>query len=131
MEFWETALLLVVLLVPFFLILHYFGLMIVKSGSFWGNAMGTTTRFWGEYRHLSGYVSKNFRVSGKHTSLRVRVEPVSGYADVEVLDEKGIVRCRWKAILPLEREVDCRDLRRCKVRIASQDFAGQFDISLQ
>ena len=127
----ETALLLVVVLVPLFLTLNYFGLMLIKSGTFWGNAMGTPSRFWGQYRHLNGYVSKNFRITGKYSTMSIQVEPISGSADVEVLDQNGKVLYNWKAILPLERQVSCQDLKRCKVRISSRDFAGKFLISLQ
>lgn len=130
MNAWETLLLLVTLVLCF-LTLHYFGLMVVKCGSYWGNALATPAKFWGEYRHLSGYVSKNFRVSAKYCTLAVQVEPVSGSADVEVLDTNGNILYTWKAVCPLEREIDCRDLKRCKVRLSSQNFAGKFLISLQ
>ncbi len=132
MKPWEPALLLVAVLVPLFLTLNYFGLMVIKSGTFYmGNAMGTLSRFWGQYRHLNGYVSKNFWIAGRYSTLSIQVEPVSGSADVEVLDQNGNVLHSWKAVWPLEREISCQDLKRCKVRITSRDFAGKFLISLQ
>ena len=132
METWKMALLLAAVLIPFFLALNYFGLMVTKAGSFWmGNAMGTPTRFWGEYRHMSGYVSKNFRVRKRFSKLFIQVEPVSGSARVEVLGQNGGVLCDWNICWPAEREIDCRDLGRCKVRITSQDFAGKFQIDLR
>ena len=132
MEAWKTALLLIAVLVPLFLTLNYFGLMVIKSGAFYfGNSMGTLSRFWGQYRSLNGYVSKNFWIANKYRTMSIQVEPVSGSADVEVLDQNGNVLHSWKAILPLDRQIDCRDLKRCKVRISSRDFAGKFLISLQ
>lgn len=131
MEALKAALLLVAVLVPLFLILNYFGLLVVRSGTFFGGAAGSLTSFRGQYRSLCGYVSKNFWIASKYNTMSIQVEPVSGSADVEIRDAKGLVLYAWKACLPLEREINCRELRRCKVRIASRDFAGKFLISLQ
>lgn len=132
MEALQTALLLAAVLIPFFLALNHFGLMVTKSGTFWmGNAMGTPTRFWGEYRHMSGHVSKNFRITRNHSMLFIQVEPDSGSARVEVLGPGGAVLSDWNICCPTEREIVCRDLKRCKVRITSSNFSGKFDISLQ
>ena len=93
--------------------------------------MGSLSRFWGEYRHLSGSVSKNFWIARKYSTLSVQVEPVSGSVDVEVLGRNGVVLYNCKVGWPVVREIDCRGLTRCKVRITSQNFAGKFLISLQ
>lgn len=135
MEFWnesgKTFLLLAVTLIPLFLALHYFGLLVVKSGIYFGNAMGTSSKFWGRFRRLDGYVSKNFRISDKYSTLSIQVEPVSGSADVDVLDQNGNILHNWKVCWPFDREIDCRDLKRCKIRITSRDFAGKFLVALQ
>ena len=48
MEALKTALLPAAVLIPTFLTLNYFGLMVMKFSFFSvGNAMGTPTRFWG------------------------------------------------------------------------------------
>ena len=46
---------------------------------------------------MSGYVSKNFWISNKYSTMSIQVEPVSGSADVEVLDRNGVVLYNWKA----------------------------------
>ena len=46
MEALKTLFLLAVVMVPSFFALHRLGFLVVKSGSFWGGAMGTPTRFW-------------------------------------------------------------------------------------
>lgn len=135
MEFWLqlglTFLLLAATFIPLFLLLHYFGILIVKGGTYFGSAAGTPSKFWGNYRHLSGYVSKSFRIPGKYSKLSLQVDPVSGSADVEVLDRCGNVLQSWKADRRFEREINCRDLKRCKVRITSRDFEGKFLVALQ
>lgn len=135
MEFWKefaaTLLLIAVILIPSFLAASYFGLLVVKSGSYFGRAMGTPGKFWGNYRHLSGYVSKNFRVADKYSALSIQMKPDSGNADVEVLDPSGNVLYNWEVCRHFEREIDCRDLKRCTVRIVSRDFAGKFLVALQ
>lgn len=130
MEALKAALLLTVVLVPLFLALNYFGLLVVRSGTFFGGATGSLTVFQGKYQRLCGSVSKNFWISSKYHTMSIQVEPVSGSAGVEIRDAKGLVLYAWKACLPLEREINCRELRRCKVRITSQDFAGKFLIAL-
>lgn len=132
MEAFKTALLLVVVLVPVFLTLHYFGLMVTKSGTFMmGNAMGTPTRFWGGYQHMSGYVSKNFRITKKASTLSLRLEAASGSARVEILGPNKAIWYSWSFCSSLSEQIDCREMERCKVRIASEDFCGKFDITLQ
>ena len=131
MQNWEFLPLMAIGMGLIFWTLHYFGLMVVKSGTYTGGAMGTSTRFWGEYRYLCGTVSKNFRVSQKHTALTVRLETAAGSANVDVLGPNKAVLYTWYACGSLEKQVDCRDIRTCKVRITSEDFCGKFDISLQ
>lgn len=131
MQNWEFLPLMAIGMGLIFWTLHYFGLMVVKSGTYTGGAMGTSTRFWGEYRYLCGTVSKNFRVSQKHTALTVRLETASGSANVDVLGPNKAVLYTWYACGSLEKQVDCQDIRTCKVRITSEDFCGKFDISLQ
>ena len=131
MQNWEFLPLMAIGMGLLFWTLNYFGLLVVKSGTYTGGAMGTSTRFWGEYRHLCGTVSKNFRVSQKHTALTVRLEAASGSANVDVLGPNKAVLYTWYVCGSLEKQVDCRDIRTCKVRITSEDFCGKFDISLQ
>ena len=50
MQNWEFLPLMAIGMGLIFWTLHYFGLMVVKSGTYTGGAMGTSTRFWGEYR---------------------------------------------------------------------------------
>ena len=131
MEALKTALLLVVVLVPFFLTLDYFGLMVTKSGyREVGNTMGTPTKFWGEYRNLCGSVSKRFRIAGKYTTLSFRLEAVSGSASLEVLGPNKVVMYSWHYCTSLTEQIDCRNWANCTVRIASEDFTGKFSISL-
>lgn len=131
MQNWEFLPLMAIGMGLLFWTLNYFGLLVVKSGTYTGGAMGTSTRFWGEYRHLCGTVSKNFRVSQKHTALTVRLEAASGSANVDVLGPNKAVLYTWYVCGSLEKQVDCRDIRTCKVRITSEDFCGKFDISRQ
>lgn len=131
MQNWEFLPLMAIGMGLIFWTLHYFGLMVVKSGTYTGGAMGTSTRFWGEYRYLCGTVSKNFRVSQEHTALTVRLETCSGSVNVDVLGPNKAVLYTWYVCGSLEKQVDCRDIRTCKVRITSEDFCGKFDISLQ
>lgn len=131
MQNWEFLLLMAIGMGLLFWTLHYFGLMVVKSGTYTGGAMGTSTRFWGEYRYLCGTVSKNFRVSQKYSALTVRLEVDSGSARVEILGPNKEILYTWYACGSLEKQVDCRELRTCKVRIASENFGGKFDILLQ
>ncbi len=132
MEALKTALLPAAVLIPTFLTLNYFGLMVMKFSFFSvGNAMGTPTRFWGEYRHMNGHVSKSFRITKKYSELFIQVEPVSGGAQVEVLGQNGGVLYDWNIRWPMEWKIDCRNMERCKVRITSEDFCGKFDIILQ
>lgn len=115
-----------------FYMLNYFGILVSKSGTFLlGGAMGTRDRFWGEYQRMCGTVSKNFRVSQKHSALAVRLEVHSGSVNVEILGPNKAVLYTWYACGPLEKQVDCRDIRTCKVRITSEDFCGKFDFLLQ
>lgn len=130
-QFGRTLLLLAVILIPLFLFLNRSGVMIVKAGTYTGLAMGTPTTLRGEYRHLSGYVSKNFRISHKYSTLSIQMELFSGSADVEVTDPNGNILYNWRVFRPFEQEISCRDLKRCKVRIASRDFAGKFLVALQ
>lgn len=135
MEFWiqlgMVLLLLAATFIPLFLAMYYFGLLVVKSGTYFGSAAGTPSKLWGNYRYLSGYVSKNFRISDKYSALSIQMEPAAGSADVEVLDQNGNVLHSWKACGHFTREVSCRDLKRCKVRITSRNFAGKFLVALQ
>ena len=66
MQNWEFLPLMAAGMGLFFCTLHYFGLMVVKSGTYTGFAAGTPTRFWGEYRYLCGSVSKNFQIGRAH-----------------------------------------------------------------
>lgn len=132
MEVLKTALLLAVVLIPFFLTLNFLGLMVTKSGSFSiGNAMGTPTRFWGEYQHMSGYVSKRFRIAGKYMTLSLQLEAVSGSARVEILGPNKEILYIWSYCSSLSEQIDCRNWTHCTVRITSENFCGKFDISLQ
>lgn len=132
MKNWEVLTLMAVGMGLLFYMLNCFGMLVSKSGAFLlGGAMGTRDRFWGEYQRMCGTVSKNFRVSQKHTALTVRLEVCSGSANVEVLGPNKAVLYTWYACGSLEKQVDCRDIRTCKVRITSEDFCGKFDISLQ
>ena len=131
MQNWEFLPLMAIGMGLLFWTLHYFGLMVVKSGTYTGGAMGTSTRFWGEYRYLCGTVSKNFCISQKRSALAVRLEVYSGSARVEILGSDKVVLYSWYACGSLEKQVDCRGLRVFRVRIASEDFCGKFDISLQ
>lgn len=131
MQNWEFLPLMAIGMGLIFWTLHYFGLMVVKSGTYTGGAMGTSTRFWGEYRYLCGTVSKNFRVSQKYSALTVRLEACSGSARVEILGPNKEILYTWYVCGSLEKQVDCQDIRTCKVRITSEDFCGKFDISLQ
>lgn len=131
MASWKLLPLLALILGPLFYLLHRFGFMVVKSGTFFGGAMGTPTRFWGEYRRMCGTVSKNFRISPKHTLLTVRVEALSGSAKVEILGPGQVALYAWYVCGSLEKEVGCQGLQTCKVRVSSEDFCGKFDISLQ
>ena len=129
-EFAATVLPAAAILVPLFLLLYHFGWMTVKRGIYIGGVMGTPTKFWGNYRLLSGFASKSFRISDKYSTLSIRIEPVSGTADVEVLDQNGNVLHNWNVGGRFVREVGCRELKRCKVRISSRDFAGKFLVAL-
>lgn len=132
MEALKTALLLVVVLVPFFLTLDYFGLMVTKSGYRGvGNTMGTPTKFWGEYRNLCGSVSKRFRIAGKYMTLSLQLEAVSGSARVEILGPNKEILYIWSYCSSLSEQIDCRNWTHCTVRITSENFCGKFDISLQ
>lgn len=128
---WKMLPLLAVILVPLFCLLHRLGFMVVKSGTFFGNAMGTPTRFWGEYRHLCGSVSKRFRIAGKYTALSLQLEATSGSAKLEVLGPNKAVLYSWNFCRSLSERIDCGGMRSCTVRISSEDFCGKFDISLQ
>lgn len=128
---WKMLPLLAVILVPLFCLLHRLGFMVVKSGTFFGNAMGTPTRFWGEYRHLCGSVSKRFRIAGKYTALSLQLEATSGSAKVEVLGPNKAVLYSWNFCRSLSERIDCGGMGSCTVRISSEDFCGKFDISLQ
>lgn len=115
-----------------FYTLNCFGMLVSKSGTFLlGGAMGSRDRFWGEYQRMCGAVSKNFRISQKHSALTVRMEVYSGGANVEILGPNKEVLYSWYACGSLEKQVDCQGFRTCKVRITSEDFCGKFDISLQ
>lgn len=132
MKNWGSLLLLAVGMGLLFYMLNHFGMLVSKSGTFLlGGAMGTRDRFWGEYQRMCGAVSKNFRVLQKHSVLTVRLEVYSGSARVEILGPSKAVLYSWYACGSLEKQVDCRDLRTCTVRIASEDFCGKFDITLQ
>lgn len=132
MQYWESMLLMAVGMGLLFWALHYFGLMVVRSGAFLrGGVMGTRNRFWGEYQGMCGTVSKNFRISQKRSALAVRLEVYSGSARVEILGSDKVVLYSWYACGSLEKQVDYRELRTCKVRIASENFCGKFDILLQ
>lgn len=132
MKNWEFLPLLAVGMGLLFYALNYFGMLVSKSGTFLlGGAMGTRDRFWGEYQRMCGAVSKNFRISQKRSALAVRLEVYSGSARVEILGPDKAVLYSWHACGSLEKQVDCRGLRSCKVRVASEDFCGKFDISLQ
>ncbi len=132
MEALQTALLLAVVLIPFFLVLDYFGLMVIKSGYRGvGNTMGTPTKFRGEYRNLCGSVSKRFRIAGKYTTLSLRLEAGSGSASVEILGPNRIALYSWPFCSSLSEQIDCRNWTHCTVRITSENFCGKFDISLQ
>lgn len=132
MKNWEFLLLMAVGMGLLFYTLNYFGMLVSKSGTFLhGGAMGSRDRFWGEYQRMCGAVSKNFRVSQKHSALIIRLEVYSGSAKVEILGPNKEVLYTWYACGSLEKKVDCGSLRTCKVRIASEDFCGKFDIALQ
>lgn len=131
MQNWEFLPLMAAGMGLLFCTLHYFGLMVVKSGTYTGFAAGTPTRFWGEYRYLCGSVSKNFRLSPKHTTLTVRLEVLSGSASIEVLGPNKATLCTWYACGVLEKQVECRDFQAFRVRVTSKSFCGKFDISLE
>ena len=128
---WKVLPLLAVILGPLFYLLHRFGFMVVKSGTFSGSAMGTPTRFWGEYRHLCGSVSKRFRIAGKYAALSLQLEAVSGSARVEVLGPNKVAMYSWSFYSSLSERIDCGGMESCTVRVSSEDFCGKFDISLQ
>lgn len=131
MKNWEFLPLMAVGMGLFFYALNYFGMLVSKSGTFLlGGATGTRDRFWGEYQRMCGAVSKNFRISQKRSALTVRLEVCSGSARVEILGPDKAVLYSWHACGSLEKQVDCRELRTCKVRVASEDFCGKFDILL-
>ena len=132
MKNWEFLPLMAVGMGLLFYALNHFGMLVSKSGAFLlGGAMGTRDRFWGEYQRLCGAVSKNFLISQNHSALTVRLEVYSGSARVEILGPDKVVLYSWYACGSLEKQVDCGGLRTCKVRIASEDFCGKFDIALQ
>ena len=132
MQYWESILLMATGIGLLFWAMHHFGLMVVKSGAFLlGGAMGTRVRFWGEYQRMCGSVSKNFRVSPKHTTLTLRLEAVSGSARVEVSGPNKAVWYSWNFCCSLSEQIDCRGIRNCTVRISAEDFCGKFDILLQ
>ena len=131
MESWKVLPLLAVILGPLFYLLHRFGFMVVKSGTFFGSAMGTPTRFRGEYRHLCGSVSKRFRIAGKYAALSLRLEAVSGSARVEILGPNKEILYIRSYCSSLSEQTDCRNWTHCTVRITSENFCGKFDISLQ
>lgn len=131
MKNWKSALLLLALLPPLFYALHYFGFLVSKSGSFYGGASGTPTRFQGEFRHLCGTVSKRFRIAGKYAALSIHLEAVSGSASVEVLLPGGVPLYSRHFCSTLAEQVSCREIPACTVRITSEDFAGKFLISLE
>lgn len=131
MESWKILPLLALILGPLFYLLHHFGLMVVKSGTFFGNAMGTPTRFWGEYRHLCGSVSKRFRIAGKYTALSLQLEAVSGSAKVEVQGPNKVVLYSWSVCSSLSERIDCGGMESCTVRVSSENFAGKFSITLE
>lgn len=131
MESWKMLPLLAVILVPLFCLLHRFGFMVVKSGTFFGSAMGTPTRFWGEYRRLCGSVSKRFRIAGKYAALSLQLETVSGSAKVEVLGPNKAILYSWNLCSSLSERIDCGGMTSCTVRVASEDFAGKFLITLE
>lgn len=131
MEFWKMLPLLAVILGPLFYLLHRFGFMVVKSGTFFGSAMGTPTRFRGEYRHLCGSVSKRFRIAGKYAALSLQLEAASGSAKVEVLGPNKAVLYSWNFCSSLSERIDCGGMGSCTVRVASEDFAGKFSITLE
>lgn len=131
MEALKTLLLLAVVMGPLFYALHRLGFLVVKSGTFFGGAMGTPTRFWGEYRHLCGTVSKRFRISRKYSALSIQLEAVSGSANVEILLPGGSALYSWHFCSSLAEQVDCGEFADCTVRITSENFAGKFLISLE
>ena len=57
MQNWEFLPLMAIGMGLLFYMLHYFGLLVVKSGTYTGGAMGTSNRLWGEYRSFCGTVS--------------------------------------------------------------------------
>ena len=131
MEALKTLLLLAVVMVPSFFALHRLGFLVVKSGSFWGGAMGTPTRFWGNYRHLCGSVSKRFRISPKHSVLSLQLEADSGNANIEILLPGSAALYSWHFCTSLLEQVDCREIGNCTVRVTSENFAGKFQVSLE
>lgn len=132
MKNWEFLLLMAVGMGLLFYALNAFGMLVSKSGTFLlGGAMGTRDRFWGEYQRMCGTISKNFRITSQYTVLTVRLETCSGSARVEILGSNKAVLYAWHACGSLEKQVDCRELRTCRVRITSEDFCGKFDIFLQ
>ena len=131
MQNWEFLPLMAIGMGLLFYMLHYFGLLVVKSGTYTGGAMGTSNRFWGEYRYFCGTVSKNFRASPKQTGLTLRLEVLSGGARVEVLGPGKVPLYSRYACGSMEERIDCRDLKTFRVRITSENFCGKFDISLE
>ena len=129
---WESLLVLAIGLPLLFFTLSRSGLLVVKSCScLYGAVMGTVTRFWGEYQNMCCYVSKNFRISPKYTALIVRLEISSGSVDLEVLGPNGSALYEWYICGSFVKEIECKDIKACKIRITSSGFSGKFDISMQ
>lgn len=118
-----------VLLLPLFWLLNYFGLAVRKTVLFGaGNFFPFPTSWRGSFHILTGTLARNFRVFSGYDRLSVVVEGISGTLEVEISDGEVLFSRQGRIF---SGEIPLAGHKRLRCRVRGEEFRGKVRIEMK